>query len=193
MTNQYDDLIEQAVGRHFPELNHQLGKQGWLLIKAQIQQESNGDPQAVSPAGAMGLMQLMPETAAELGVADPFHAPSNLEAGIRYLATQYRKLHELQGTDRLCAALAAYNGGRGYINEAMRLGRQLGGQNGPYSKWVESGRPNGAWQTWPVISRLLEHPSCTKDGRRPDYQQMRRYVGSIMGYFSQYVTGDKEA
>ncbi|NCC32820.1 MAG: lytic transglycosylase domain-containing protein [Chloroflexia bacterium] len=187
MTNSYDDFIEQAVGRNFPELNHQLGKQGWLLVKAQMQQESNGNPNAISPAGAKGLLQLMPETAAELGINDPFHAPSNIEAGVRYLATQYRKLHELQGSDRLCAALAAYNGGRGYINEAMRLGRQLGGQNGPYSKWVESGRPNGAWQTWPVLSRLLENPDCMRDGKRPDYKQMQGYVSAVMSYFSQLV------
>lgn len=187
MTDYYDDLIEQAVGRHFPELNLHLGDQGWKLIKAQMQQESAGDPLAVSPAGAQGLLQLMPATAAELGVVDPFHAPSNIEAGIRYLATQYRKLHELTGTDRLSAALAAYNGGRGYINEAMRLGREKCGQPANHSRWVESGRRPGAWQTWPIISRMLQHPDCTSDGRRPDHQQMQHYVIAIWRNFAALV------
>ncbi len=187
MTDYFDDLIEQAVGRHFPELALHLGSQAWQLVKAQAWQESRLDPQAVSPAGAQGLLQLMPGTAAELGVADPFHAPSNIDAGVRYLASQYRRLHELTGTDRISAALAAYNGGRGYINEAMRLGREKCGQPGNHSRWVESGRRAGAWQTWPVISRLLEHPGCIVSGQRPDHEQMQEYVESIWFCFADLV------
>jgi soluble lytic murein transglycosylase-like protein len=69
-----------------------------------VQQESAWDPQAVSHAGAIGLAQLMPETAARLGV-DPHDVNDNLDGGARYLAEQYRRF----GTWRL--ALAAYNAG----------------------------------------------------------------------------------
>ena len=69
-----------------------------------VQQESAWDPQAVSHAGAIGLAQLTPETAARLGV-DPHDVNDNLDGGARYLAEQYRRF----GTWRL--ALEAYNAG----------------------------------------------------------------------------------
>lgn len=69
-----------------------------------VQQESNWNPRARSHKGALGLAQLMPATAAALGV-DPTNPRQNLEGGARYLAQQYRKF----GSWRL--ALAAYNAG----------------------------------------------------------------------------------
>jgi soluble lytic murein transglycosylase-like protein len=69
-----------------------------------VQQESAWDLDAVSHAGAIGLAQLMPDTAALLGV-DPHDANDNLDGGARYLAQQYRRF----GNWRL--ALAAYNAG----------------------------------------------------------------------------------
>ncbi len=70
--------------------------------------ESNWDPVIVSPRGAIGLAQLMPGTAEELGV-DPWDALENLDGGARYLAQQYRRF----GTWEL--ALAAYNAGPGTV------------------------------------------------------------------------------
>ncbi len=60
------------------------------LVAAVVATESGFDPKAVSPAGALGLTQLMPATAAGLGVADPFDPAQNLRAGCGYLAEQLR-------------------------------------------------------------------------------------------------------
>jgi hypothetical protein len=76
------------------------------LILALIRQESNFVQQAVSPKGAMGLMQLMPETAASLGVQDPFNPRENILAGCRYFRFL---LDYFQGNVPL--ALAGYNAG----------------------------------------------------------------------------------
>lgn len=82
------------------------------LIRAVIHAESGFNPQAVSPAGAQGLMQLMPATAADLGVHDPFNAEQNVMGGTRYLRQLLDKYH-----GHLDSALAAYNWGPGHVDQ----------------------------------------------------------------------------
>ena len=92
----YDALIKSASRRHgVPP----------ALVKAVIHAESAFNPKAVSPKGAMGLMQLMPATAQLMGVAKPFHANQNVHGGTRYL----RSLHDRYGS--WTHTLAAYNAG----------------------------------------------------------------------------------
>lgn len=78
------------------------------LVKAVVMAESAGNPQAVSPAGAVGLMQLMPGTARALGV-DPRDPEQNVDGGIRYLKDMARQF------DSLDDVLAAYNAGPGAV------------------------------------------------------------------------------
>lgn len=84
------------------------------LILSVVMEESGGDPGARSPKGALGLMQLMPGTARDLGVSDRQDAGQNLEGGARYLAEMLGKF-----TGKLDIALAAYNAGPGTVE---RLG-----------------------------------------------------------------------
>jgi len=98
----YLDMAREAARRH--------GVPEDLFLRL-VQRESNWDPRAVSHKGAIGLAQLMPGTAALLGV-DPEDPAQNLEGGARYLMTQYRRF----GTWQL--ALAAYNAGPQAVVEA---------------------------------------------------------------------------
>jgi soluble lytic murein transglycosylase-like protein len=82
-----------------------------LLVHSIIRVESNYNPDAVSPKGAQGLMQLMPPTARGLGVTDSFDPRQNIEAGVRYL----KYLQDMYKDDRL--ALAAYNAGPGAVQK----------------------------------------------------------------------------
>lgn len=99
--NRFDDAIREASGLYqLPE----------TLIRAVIKQESDFNPYSVSSSGALGLMQLLPSTAASMTVSDPFDPRQNILGGVRYL----RVLANTFNGD-LVLTLAAYNAGSGAV------------------------------------------------------------------------------
>jgi soluble lytic murein transglycosylase-like protein len=96
-----DAVVEQTARRHDVDVN---------LVKAMIRTESNRNPRAVSNKGALGLMQLMPFTARDLGVTNVFDPAQNVDGGVRYLKSLLTQF----GGD-LSLSLAAYNAGPGAV------------------------------------------------------------------------------
>ena len=133
----------------------------WRLIKAQAIQESGNNALAVSECGAQGLLQLMPMTAATLGVTNPFDPDSNLRGGIFYLRDQYRHFPEiLDELERWKFALAAYNAGRGNVNRAIQIAKT---KNADWQQWQNvaaqlpavTGRNSG--QTIAYVDKIMQH------------------------------------
>ena len=137
--SEFDDIIALQAGAQgvSPE-----------LVRAVIQVESAFNPRAVSPKGAMGLMQLMPATARDLGVVNPFHPEENIRGGVAYL----RQLLNRYGQVEL--ALAAYNAGPGSVErygavppyrETQDYVKKVTGASGPppppdrtIYRWIET-------------------------------------------------------
>ena len=114
----YDALTRRYAGRYGFD---------WRLVTAQMYMESRFDPEARSGAGAIGLMQLMPRTAEELGFEDLHDPETSIHAGVRYLAWVRDRFPErIPYRERRWFALAAYNAGAGHVEDARRLAEQRG-------------------------------------------------------------------
>lgn len=118
--SQYDDIFK----RFAPSCGWD-----WRLLAAQAYQESTFDPQAVSYMGAMGLMQLMPSTARQVGVSqtEVFDPVSNVRGATRLISQLNRHYASITNPDeRINFILAAYNAGPGHVDDARALAQKNG-------------------------------------------------------------------
>lgn len=175
----YGDVIKE-------QCNHY--KLDWRLILAMIRQESYFNPEAVSRAGAYGLMQIMPGTGLglqnELNLEDTKTPYNNLTAGMYYYATLAASF-EFTGEDKIKFALAAYNAGLGRVVDAMTIANYFGKD---YNKWdnVKEYYPYLA-SNQDSVHRLV----WPKTGRPPggalnNWQEPYKYVEYIMFYYENY-------
>lgn len=165
----YDSLIRYYV-------EHERERQGpdadtwptnlWLLVKEQCRAESAFDPNAGSAMGAVGLMQLMPETAIELGVRDRRNPEESIRAGVEYLVRHcWRLFKREQGMERWCFSLAGYNAGNGNIVTAQALCEE---------RRLDSRR-------WSSITQVLRHVTGESNAKQTiDYvaKIIRAYEGA---------------
>jgi peptidoglycan lytic transglycosylase F len=131
---------EGRISRYDPFFQSAEAEVGidWRLLAAQAYHESRFYPEQVSWAGAVGLMQLMPETAQDVGVTDLYDPDQNIHGGARYLRQLLDIMEENLGENssdfrnQVSFALAAYNAGLGHVFNARRLVRE---QNGNPDNW----------------------------------------------------------
>ncbi len=116
----YDALLKA----HAPEIGWD-----WRLLASQVYQESRFKPDAKSWAGACGLLQLMPGTARQVGVRDPFDPEDNVGGAVRYLKwlDEFWDGRIEDEGERLKFILASYNCGPGHVEDAQRLASKYGG------------------------------------------------------------------
>jgi membrane-bound lytic murein transglycosylase F len=116
----YDELLK----RHAPAVGWD-----WRLLASQMYQESRFKPDAKSWAGACGLLQLMPGTARQVGVRDPFDPEDNVRGAVEYIKWLNGFWDEriLDEGERLKFILASYNAGPGHVEDAQRLTSKYGG------------------------------------------------------------------
>jgi len=157
-----------------------IARWDWRLMAAQCYQESCFDPQARSWAGACGLMQIMPSTAARLGLpqAQIYEPEANISAAARYLQQLMQAFGDIPNViERQSFVLAAYNGGAGHVRDAMALTKKHGGDP----------------KTWRSVSHylsLLNNPQYYNDPVvRNGYMRSEEtidYVERIRQRYSQY-------
>lgn len=114
----WDDLVRQHSSEQIRD---------WRLLVSQMYQESRFDPKAKSHAGALGLMQVMPRTAAQFGYSNLYEPETNIAASLAFIEWLNDRFPDsLPLEERIYFSLAAYNAGHAHVHDARRLAQKLG-------------------------------------------------------------------
>lgn len=167
----FDQLLKEYAGRY---------QFDWRLLAAVAFQESRFDPDARSPDGARGLMQVMPRTAASLGFREMLTPEDSMHAGTKYLATLRDRFdRRLPLRERTFFALAAYNAGPSRLDQARTLAGEMGLNP---DIWFDNVELAMSRLGQPVHRRLSEdNPPCWCD-------EPVNYVRRIARYYDNYRT-----
>ncbi len=157
MTTQYDEIIKQSTEEYLPGTD-------WRLLKAQLMAESSLNPNAISPANAMGIAQFMPKTWEDIkkqmklpSSASPFDTEYAIPACAYYMRTLYDDWSVPRpDADRYCLALASYNAGIGNILEAQRIANNARGYHEIISQLHQVTGDN-ANETTNYVRRVLQY------------------------------------
>jgi len=174
--------VQQAINTYIAEAARRFGiPQPW--IRAVMEVESAGNPRAVSTAGAMGLMQIMPGTWAELRVVnrlgnDPFDPRDNILAGTAYL----RKMYDRFGSPGF---LAAYNAGPARYQEHLDTGRALPQETRNYLAILAPLIGDGT-----NVARAVSRPQRTQDWRDAPLFAAMAEEGQTPGDDAQRIASD---
>ena len=160
----FDSLVRQYAERYGFD---------WRLIAAQMFQESQFNPQATSPSGAVGLLQLMPSTAGALGFANLTRPESSIHAGVKYLYTLRGEFEdEIPVGERTWFALAAYNLGLPGVEKARELASRMALDP---NRWAGN-----------VEKAMTELARRSGRAEGPRYGQALMYVRAIRSLYGSY-------
>jgi membrane-bound lytic murein transglycosylase F len=167
----YDDLVKRYATMY---------EFDWRLVTSQMYQESRFDPTARSWVGALGLMQVMPRTAREVGIGDVRKPEPGIHAGVKVLA-RYGEIFEdpeISEPDRIHFALAAYNAGPGHVADGRRLAADLNLDSSRWFGHVEKAMPLLAKRRF---ARTARHGYCR-------CSEPVKYVREIQSRYEGYST-----
>jgi membrane-bound lytic murein transglycosylase F len=164
----YDAIIQKYAKAHGLD---------WRLIASMIWAESSFRHDAVSPAGALGLMQIMPAVAREQGTEFSAHPEENIRAGIGHFASKLRRIKGRTPGDTLRLSLAAYNVGLGHLRDAQNLA-------------MENGKSPRVWEDVSQMFELLEMPDYYTKSKYGYCQgsSVVEYVARVFQKFNTYAT-----
>jgi len=166
----YDELFKRYAKRY--DLD-------WRLMAAQAYQESRFDPRAESWAGALGLFQLLPSTAYEMGFEDVHDPETGIHAGVKYMYLLLNRFDSrIPLKHRLRFSLAAYNAGWGHVQDARRLAAEKGWDP---DKWF--GHTEKAMR----LLRLPQYYRRARHGYVRGFEPVN-YVSQIQNTYDHYVS-----